>query len=230
MQTPSGNAPFRVVGEFAVIVVGVLVALAVDAWQERRGEEALAREHLHALISDLNSDSVRFVYIRNNLEAKKASLTVLQQIASGTAPDVSPDSVIRLLYPGAVLGWRMPPPQNSAYTELMSTGGLRLIDDPQLRSILVSYYEDWEHQTERLDRHRGSYPTEVYRMLPPEALHGQVMPRDAAAVVARIRTDRMRAELNHEANNALLITQILEAYLPRLAQLVDAVRSYLDGR
>ena len=49
----------RLVGEFLVIVVGVLAALGVDSWRERKQEEDLGQAYLRGLLTDLTADSTR---------------------------------------------------------------------------------------------------------------------------------------------------------------------------
>jgi hypothetical protein len=43
----------RVAGEFALIVVGVMVALAGDSWLEARSQQSLEREYLERIAADL---------------------------------------------------------------------------------------------------------------------------------------------------------------------------------
>ena len=213
-----------------MIVTGVLVALTVDAWQQRLGESELAREHLQSLADDLAVDSAMLGDVRSLLDVKQASLTVLQGIAGGSEFGVSPDSVIGLLFPSAVLGWRIPESQNAAYEELMSTGGLRFFEDRELRSQIVFYYEQWGHQLERLDRHRSVYPNLIYQLLPPEvAQNGEPFAGDAASLVRLIRTDEMRAQLNHEANYARVLSEVVALFEEWLSPLLEAVRSHLTG-
>jgi len=212
-----------------VIVVGVLSALGVDAWQDARREHVLAQQYLHALADDLVRDSVNLSLLDSLLRRKEADLTILRRVAEGSDEGVSPDSAIGLLYPSAVLGWRLPPIQDAAYTELISTGGLGLIDDAELRSELVFYYQEWGHQVERLDRHRSSFPDMVYELLPPEvAQGGQPYSGDTESLLRRLRTDAFRAQANHEANYARVVSDEFALLLSRHGDLLAAVRRHLE--
>ncbi|MGI9628968.1 MAG: hypothetical protein ACR2QM_19210, partial [Longimicrobiales bacterium] len=48
----------RLVGELLVIVVGVMLALAVDRWNQARVDGALATEYHTRLLAELVADSI----------------------------------------------------------------------------------------------------------------------------------------------------------------------------
>ena len=50
----------RIVGEFSIVFLGVLLALAADGFRESRAESAEARASLELLLSDLAADSADF--------------------------------------------------------------------------------------------------------------------------------------------------------------------------
>ncbi len=63
MPATTGNLPERYVGiyrrwagEFVVIVLGILAALAVDSWSEQRDNRSLEQEYLSRIKEDLESD------------------------------------------------------------------------------------------------------------------------------------------------------------------------------
>lgn len=53
MPGPQHQLGWRLLAEFSVIVLGVLVALGVDSWVERRADQAAEREALEGLRDDL---------------------------------------------------------------------------------------------------------------------------------------------------------------------------------
>lgn len=217
----------RLLGEFLVIVVGVLVALAVDAWRGDQAEAQLARQHLQALLVDLTEDSMMLSRMDDGLVAKREALNSLRAVAWSDLP-ASPDSVARLLSPSAMYGWKMPEAQSAAYEELKNTGGLRLINDADLRSAIVGYYESWQHQIERLDRHRSDYPNLAYQMVPPDVFRADsALGHERDGLVEHFRTDRMREALNHEANYERVLAMQQQGFSQEAALLLDAVRDLL---
>lgn len=217
----------RLVAEFLVIVIGVLAALAVESWRESVSERRLGREHLENLVADLSEDSAMLAVMDVGLRRKREALTVLRAVAAGGA-DLAPDSIATLLAPSAVYGWRIPAARNAAYEEIMSTAGLRLIGDRALRGQIVAYYESYEHQLERLERHRSEYPSATYRLLPSESYRGEEdLGPGGGELEAALRTHEMRALLNHETNYTRILTQQHEGFSSRVDLLLRDIRATL---
>ena len=52
----------RTVGEFVLVVLGVLVALMVDTWIDQRNDDNLRQEYLDSLTDDLKADQQSLEY------------------------------------------------------------------------------------------------------------------------------------------------------------------------
>ena len=160
----------RWIGEFVVIVLGVLVALAVDDWRDYRADRALERHLLVRLAADLKADEADLEFSRA-LVARR--LWVLREVVSKVAGSedrqlVPPDS---LLNPGrarslleaqgrsGLLLERWEPIQqplgsftafpefdlsDDSYREMLASGALQTIEDADLRSAILAYYRTAE--------------------------------------------------------------------------------------
>ena len=105
-DAPRARRTTRVLTEFAVIVVGVLVALGVDSWNEGRAERDMERSYLEALANDLRGDSALVVdTFLPALAQKDSALRLIAPIARGEEP-VPTDTLgfLRLVSLGGRLG------------------------------------------------------------------------------------------------------------------------------
>lgn len=122
-------------GEFALIVVGVLVALLADGFVERARDRAALDGQLEVLAVELHA--ARELALADIDEEEEASgrLQYLARVALGEV-DPSPDS-LRLLSAvfGGVEGYR---PALPVLRDLQSSGMLREIQEPELRSALAT--------------------------------------------------------------------------------------------
>jgi hypothetical protein len=71
----------RLVGEFVLIVVGVLAALAVDDWRESRGDRAMEQYLLQGIRADLTRDSIDIGTAVASAEARAAAADELLAFA-----------------------------------------------------------------------------------------------------------------------------------------------------
>ncbi|MEM1263997.1 MAG: hypothetical protein AAGH76_16485 [Pseudomonadota bacterium] len=143
MPTGSSQARQRVgflLFELVVIVLGVLIALAVDEWRDDR---EFAKRELHILKSlavDLAEDAHDFTNFVENAQAR--------ELAADYLIGVTADPVI------TVTGWDKGPgealfelaitsrlqPSRSAFDELKTTGAGLAISDRELVSYIGRYY------------------------------------------------------------------------------------------
>jgi hypothetical protein len=130
----------RAAGEFAVIVVGVLVALWIDAgweWLQDRQDE-------RALIADLRSDfGANRSSLQQVLVAQRRAADVTRQILTVGVDGLSTDSVDALF--SAMLNVQTFNPRSGALNSALGSGRIRLLRSQDLRSALAAwpgYLED----------------------------------------------------------------------------------------
>ena len=143
----------KLVGEFVLIVVGVLVALAVESALEDRADDKLRDQYLSRLALDLEADKRALLgRIDFFTDVRRFSQDVLTWLDSDAPVDQR--TLLASFYAAEV--WPLAP-NTSTYLDLHSTGNLRLLDDIDLRMKLAIYYNKAE-STEA-----GMNPSENYR-------------------------------------------------------------------
>jgi hypothetical protein len=168
----------RSMAEFVVIVVGVLVAFGVQDWADRRSHRQVEALYLERLAEDVRADSAlyadRFI---PNLAFSDSILRLTQPVARGVAP--FPADTISFL---ADLSMTHHTPflwiLGEVYEELLSTGSLTLIESPDLRSAVVSYYSFKRVAGARAESRASTYPQLIRAYLPEDLLMSRDYPSD----------------------------------------------------
>lgn len=126
----------RIVGEFLLVVLGVLAALMVDAWIEQRHDDNLRQEYLARLTDDLEADQQNLEYRISFFTSVHAfGLQTLENLRSDGPVDQ--DAILAAYYASENFEFR---PIQNTYEDLQSTGNIRLLDDIELRLALASYH------------------------------------------------------------------------------------------
>jgi hypothetical protein len=132
----AGRLPLaiRLAGEFSVIVVGVLVALWADRWNEARSASEIEAAFLVRMVEEIRQDSARAEgYLAAVPVAIAARDSMLAFLEGAPAPSDLTQTIARsFVQPdlGTPLAW----------TEVQATASLNLIRDPQTREALSRYY------------------------------------------------------------------------------------------
>ena len=143
----------RMIGEFALIVVGVLVALMVEAGLESRKDDGLRDEYLSRIQLDLQSDKAA---LEGRIEFFGDVRGFSQDVLSWLDDDTEVNQGLLLASFYAAEVWPMTT-STSTYLDLHSTGNIRLLEDIDLRTSMAVYYNKSDSTTS------GMNPSEDYR-------------------------------------------------------------------
>lgn len=126
-------------GQFAIIVVGVLVALAADRWNQDRQDRLTEAQYIGALIDDLEADTAAIARALDLVTNFVAHGRRVVQVLEGADWAGTPDDLARAVEYSLYL----PFPDGFAratFQDLQSTGNLGLIRSDSLRKTLTRYY------------------------------------------------------------------------------------------
>jgi hypothetical protein len=124
--------------EIAVVVVGVLIALALNAWWAGRQDAAREATYLRQLAADLERTEQQ-ISIADSVSRGSERATA-QLLRAYYRPQVPPaDSVRRWL--ASAVSYSATRPVLGTAEALVATGDLGLVDDDSLRSAITSYLE-----------------------------------------------------------------------------------------
>ncbi len=145
MQISKTSAPIKgravlLFSEFAVIVVGVLVALAVDEW---RDNIQLAKQRTHILsnlLIDLKADRFDLEHFDKRARTRWAAAQYLISLERGDSlaktewTDSPGEAVYEIAYSARIQ------PSEGAFLEMVSAADSVPISDNELRSKILRYY------------------------------------------------------------------------------------------
>jgi len=119
----------RLLGEFVVILAGVLLALTADSWMDLRDDRRTETEHLAALVEEFDQSVIALDAAR---QFKKKQIADLERLLSNDVGDLPADSIGGWIYDGVYVtsGYV---PVLSALRDLDSSGERDLIADPDIR-------------------------------------------------------------------------------------------------
>lgn len=156
-------------GEFVVIVVGILIALWVDQLREAHVNAGLEVEYLKSIVTDLDADLAQFDETEAWMRRGEAAAATVLALYEGSPPT---KNVADLVAAVETAGWQyFPSITRNTLEDLRSTGNLRLIRDPELRRAIGDYYATVEEVSIPLadmrDRIWAQYDTRVANVLEP---------------------------------------------------------------
>jgi hypothetical protein len=194
----------RLLGEFAVIVLGILLALAVDSAVDAAGARKREAEYLSTLRQDFRADSARLVGMLASLREIAGASGELIKLRTAAGPTISADSIAKLIRDAN--SFEIFTPSSSAVQAIIDSGDLRLFRDAQLRNLLAGWNgvqaeqrhpESYIIRGDELLRQLRDIPiAHVYRLVPGQS------PASPAGYLRAIRT----SDFQNIVGERLLIT------------------------
>jgi len=183
--------------DFVIVVMGVFIGLQVNNWNEARKDRTSERAYLERLSRDIDQDAMALKEAIEKAEAwAQAATFVLAALEDPSAAASGPCRFLRSMTLAQYSSW--PVLNRQTYQELVSTGGLSLIRDDDLKMKLGQYYAEFDaggQFTEQFrqialkydDAIRGVWTIENRRALnEPGEESCKIAPEDALAARDRI--------------------------------------------
>lgn len=150
----------QVVLELALLVVGILIALAVDGWMDDHRDARAERQYLELMVHELDRDlEMLGEYFDFEERQIEDGILAYRALREGVAPE-DRDAVATALT--RLTARRTLRFNRSTYTEILSTGNLRLIRNARLRDRIVGLYESNERVTAIRDRNNEVFVDQMY--------------------------------------------------------------------
>jgi len=220
--------------ETLIIVLGVLIAFAVnDYWSDRQDRE-LEIQYLKRLLTDIKGDEQWLIdYIERPLVRKFDALNAIAPVVRSKEP--VPEDLETFLTNVTLggIGGASPTAFVTATTfeDLKNTGNLRLIRDTKLRSKINNYYVLFESNHLRIKARTTGYFMFVHAILPAELRNNLTMEAmqkfGIDHALEKILSQEFLDLFNQEYNFAYFIQRLYTQYAQRSAELAAEVQAHI---
>lgn len=127
------------IGEIVLVMIGILLALQVNNWNEYRKNKIMETDYLIRIFQDLDHDLAEFERTIDVAQSRNNRILFLQQTINDS--DLAMKSSDYFIKSIMHAGWTLEPSiSDYTFDELKSSGRLVLIQNKDLRTSLSKYY------------------------------------------------------------------------------------------
>ncbi len=225
----------RHAAELAVIVIGVLIALATDGWNDDRLERRTEATYLERLAADVRSDTATLAFVIRLSERKDAALQRVDRVLyQDQRASIDTLAFINDVVVGAVFASAWPFVTEGTFEDLLATGNLALIRDTELRGQVSSYYLSAERTDERLRGRPSPYSDLALSLVPyknfnlnaeaPTDVLELRSTRSQISIVRSIRASGLEQFMVSELNRADYMIRLTRPVLANARALLTALQ------
>lgn len=138
-QGKTANYLKYAIGEIVLVVIGILIALQINNWNENRKFNSLKKVYLERLVDDLKQDTTQINLLIVKCNKKQLIIeTVIDNLDNGA----NSDSLINSIKEYLRFGWNMDDftPSSNTYSDLSQTGNMNVFRNAELTEQIKKYY------------------------------------------------------------------------------------------
>ena len=132
------------IGEILLVMIGILLALQVNNWNQGRQDKILENQYLERLIFEIKKDTSSF---KNEIEINENRNKAIRNfIVALDDPNIEESELLSSAKTFFTYGWFLPEFRvaKSTFTDLSSSGQMNLIRNVNLRDQLMAHYAGYE--------------------------------------------------------------------------------------
>ncbi|MEO0438561.1 MAG: hypothetical protein AAF098_16805 [Pseudomonadota bacterium] len=216
------------IGEITLIVIGILIALQLDAAQQAKSERALEQKYIKALIDDLQFDVERSAVWFDNFEAKVSGLQAAKNFFFDGVVPQDVDAFLASVGIGGKASRGRLVTDTSTFRDLISTGSLRYLRDDGIKAAILNFYDRKDFVVYYAANIRTEYANYTNAVLPYDP--GGVLvrdPRDIQQALSQFRKPEFLALINQELTFAYSVNRVMSNHRANAIELAEKLEAYL---
>ena len=182
------------IGEIFLVVVGILIALSINNWNENRKSDNELYNYLELMGEELQQDKLFYIKL---ISENKTRLDYLVSLSSGNFKNLNLENALEnIAYNFATRNF------GSAYYALKENGELISINNKELRKQMVHYYEDLAvDYNQYTDWHRNFVVTNIENYTTehiPLDIEGNTNP---SMVINEMKNNKLSSIVTYQISN-----------------------------
>ena len=133
------------IGEIVLVVIGILIALYINNWNEERKDSIKKGHYVQKLISDLKKDSIALSSFVNWVNLETNNLKQINELLDRPDTEITIDSIIDISTRINYLNPGSPTFNDETFQTLISTGEIRLLSESQMEQLMILHKRYEEH-------------------------------------------------------------------------------------
>ena len=129
----AGRYLLYAIGEILLVIIGILIALQINNWNDKRIEKKELNTSLHSMIEELNQN---IQFLDAEKEDKQKRLLALAKINDGTGTDQELKQIV-FAFSDEIKSKEF----STVYLSLKDEKKIRLIQSQELRNQITTFYE-----------------------------------------------------------------------------------------
>jgi len=161
IENKTGKYLKYALGEIVLVVIGILIALQINNWNERKKNAELEFNYYQRLLGDFELDKQLIVNLIEKANKRtEVTKAILLELDSGTKDKTYLLNKFLEAIRGDVFVVR-----NVTFKDLISSGNLKLLNDIAIKNSLIQYYSELENKQSQMKQNRDENTKNIFGLV-----------------------------------------------------------------
>jgi hypothetical protein len=227
LENKTGKYFKYAIGEIVLVVIGILIALSINNWNEERKERKLESKFIELLEQDLSADSENLAELVKTSDASVLSKNLILDYQDGKI--LKPDSLSTHFLRAVFHGIPSFVPNKGAIEDIQNAGGLSLIKNKAVSNQILKLYNTYE----RFEKNTGQHYIEnrdISRQLVFQKGNGFFFNRDIGIDEENLKSLLLDSEIRNRLINNWAVTynRSLKNVLEINLETIEVCKDYIQ--
>lgn len=213
------------IGEIILVVMGILIALQINTWNQEKKNRVEERLILSRLNKELDHNTNELSRYLSGIEKKEKALKNLASTYKGR-PIVNDSIFLSEVITSSLWGWTVQPLQRLVFDELSNTGKLVLIQNLKLREEITELYNFVEIAEGTALARTGDFSKIVYALIPRQnetQMLKNLTSQEMGILVKNVLDSNLNQSLVYEQNRTNYLKGIWNLTNGRISEVNKAI-------
>ncbi len=214
------------IGEIVLVVIGILIALQINNWNQERIDNSKEKAYLFNLQKEITENTgANQMLVADRMDAKIESLKFAKKICENNLVVIDTIQTLNKITYGGVFGGGYPLGVRNYYDELLNTGNLQLIKNDSIKNIVAQYYSRIEFYNLRSKNYSTLYSNYIDGLRPFDRENPSLISKyDQIEMIEAFQSDKFRMLVDAEISYAYAVytgVKSLERRAKIIKELID---------
>lgn len=224
--SPVGRYLLYAAGEILLVMIGILLALQINTWNQQRINRQTEVKYLKNLQKDLQQDTLRINrLVISRYDEKIEGLQLAKDYAMGLYEVKDTTTFLAKVAYGAVYANGIEFLRTDTYDELISTGNLQLISNDSLKTTITNYYNFVKGQKTNVRYYISGYIKLINSLKPFDDKNPNfISPADKKYMMQQLKADVTIQKANLEITYGKSVKALMDGTNKFAKQLIDVIQ------
>jgi hypothetical protein len=220
------------IGEIVLVVIGILIALQINSWNQSRINRLTETKYLKSIKKELIlNNNLNQLMITDRFTKKLEGLKLAKKYSENEIMVIDTLEFLNNVSYGGVFSGGFYFGNRSSYDELISTGNLRLIRKDTIRNAIADYYAYINTASQRAEVHGSRFSSYTSELRPFNSKNPTYISEyDQVEMMESLKTEKFRKLVDLELSYAYKIRDYIETVKSRGNQTIRLINLELNDK